>query len=155
MQLYGTAHGTLGGPHPAFWSASRRVALKRQRLACVYIYTFYIYIYLPYVYPAYIYWAKTYAKSSFGPISDQSRFFGLYFIFVRFCILGWIRSGHGIQNHLWIVQFISFLLLFVRPRAWRASRTAWLTTAATPSWHWKAGRIANNVPKITNNKTNN
>ena len=42
--------------------------------------------------------AKINATSDFGPISDQSRFWGFYVIFIEFDILGWIRSGHDIQN---------------------------------------------------------
>ena len=37
------------------------------------------------------------AKSYFGTVSDQLRL-SVSHIFVQVGILGWIRSGHGIQN---------------------------------------------------------
>ena len=48
-------------------------------------------------------------KSYFGQISDQSRFVNVYHIFIKFGCLGWIRSGHGIQNILVKCQFRDFL----------------------------------------------
>ena len=53
--------------------------------------------------------SKKYEKSYFGPISDQSRFWGVYFTFMRFGMLAWIRSGHGIQNALLKCRFHIFL----------------------------------------------
>ena len=78
----------LGGPRE-FWEGLANAALP---------------IYIPYIYHIYIY-------TSLQMLLYQYRFLGFYFIFDRFGILRWIRSGHGIQNTFVNCKFHCFTVL--------------------------------------------